>query len=68
MEYIFLKNFATYSEAELAKNTLEASGVKSMVQKGNMGAAGEFSGFAGDADLFVLAKDLDEAKEVLKEE
>ncbi|HDH31278.1 MAG TPA: hypothetical protein ENH26_00705 [Candidatus Wolfebacteria bacterium] len=62
---IFLKNFATYSEAELAKNLLENNDIKSMLQKGDIAVAGEFSGYAGDANLFVLEKDHNKAKEIL---
>ncbi|MFH0819447.1 MAG: hypothetical protein V1892_00255 [bacterium] len=66
-DLIFLKNFATYSEAELARNFLKANGFKSVViQKGNIAAASLFTGWTGDADVFVLRKDYNRAKELLE--
>ena len=60
-----LKNFSSLAEAELIKNLLEKEGVKSMIQRGESGAATEFSGAAGDADLFVKKDDFDKAREIL---
>ena len=67
MESVRLKNFGTYAEAELAKNLLEKLGVKARVQKGNnLNTLGEYTGFGGDADLFIFEKDFDKANDILK--
>jgi len=65
MDIILLKNFAMYPEAEMNKELLEKSGIKCMLQKGNLAAGGEFTGIAGDANLFVSKRDYAKAKEIL---
>lgn len=67
-DLIFLKHFSTVSEAELGRNILESNGIKSILQRGNQGAAARFSGWAGDANLFVLKKDHNQAKDILEVE
>lgn len=68
MNLVLLRNFSTLSEAELAKNLLEANGIRSMIQKGDIGAATRFSGAAGDANLFVKKEDYENALEILGDE
>ena len=65
IKFIKIKNFATYPEAEMSKELLEKSGIKCMLQKGNLAAGGEFTGITGDANLFVSARDYIKAKEIL---
>ena len=65
MNIVLLKNFAIYPEAEMSKELLEKSGIKCMLQKGNLAAGGEFTGITGDATLFVSARDYTKAKEIL---
>lgn len=64
---ILLKNFPSIMEAEIAKDILEKNGIKSGIQRGNEGASVEFVSVVGDANLFVLEKDLKKAKEILEE-
>lgn len=68
MQLKFLKNFATYSEAELGKNYLEKEGINSVIQKGDLAAGADFSGYAGNAELYVNEKDFERAKEILSNE
>jgi hypothetical protein len=62
MQDIFLKNFGSIMEAELAKRLLEADGIKSFIQKRTWTNPG---GDAMGADLFVSEKDLREASKIL---
>jgi hypothetical protein len=62
--FIFLKNFASVLEADLAKNLLEAYGVKCMIQKGRSGSRAH-SGYAGEGDLFVQDFDVEKARTFL---
>lgn len=62
---VLLQNFANYSEAMMAKEVLEKNGIKSIIQKGNLNAASEFTGWSGDADLFVLESNIEEAKKII---
>ena len=62
---ILLKNFSSIPEAELMKQFLDSEGIKSMIQKGNIGVASEFTGSVGDADLFVMKRDIEKAKKVI---
>jgi len=66
MKNVRLRNFGTYAEAELAKNLLKKFGIIAWVQKGNLNAPGEFTGFVGDADLFIFENDFQKAKEILE--
>lgn len=63
---ILLKNFSSIPEAELAKQLLNSERIKSMIQKGNIGVASEFTGSVGDANLFVVKRDVEKAKKILK--
>lgn len=65
MSEILLKIFDSLSEAKLAKNLLEKYGIKSIIQRGPLVAIGEI-GDIGRTDLFVLEKDIEKAKEILK--
>lgn len=66
MEQVRVKNFLTVIEAELAQNMLQASGIKSVIQKdGNALNGGVAQGGGLGVNLFVLEKDLQEAKELL---
>ena len=60
-----LKSFSTYSEAELVKNILEKEGIHSVIQKGDLAAGTDFSGYAGNAELYVSEKNFEKAKEIL---
>lgn len=60
-----IKNFATYSEGQLAENLLKGQGIKSVLQRGDSAAAAEFSGYVGEVDLFVLRNDFERAKNIL---
>lgn len=66
MEQKIVKNFTSVIDAELAKNALEASGIKSVIQKqgftGNGGIPA--AGILG-VDLSVLEKDYENAKKLL---
>lgn len=64
MDQIKIKNFATQIEAELAKNFLEARGIKSVIQNLGVTANGLPSDRFG-VDLSVLEKDAEEARELL---
>jgi len=63
MLLVLLKHFAFSPEAELAKNRLEAEGVKSLIQK--TGSSGAYTNLIGEADLFVQEVDLEKAKEII---
>lgn len=65
-EIVLLQHFSTLYEAELAKGRLEAEGMMCFIQKGNQAAFNSFNGMSGDADLFVLKKDLKKAREILE--
>ena len=66
MKQILVKNFLSEMEAELAKNMLEARGIKSVIQKeGSALNGGVATGGGLGVDLFVLEKDFEEAKELL---
>ena len=65
MDQIKVKSFATEMEAELAKNMLEAHGIKSFVQSKGVHSSGVPDGRFG-ADLFVLQKDVERVKEILE--
>ena len=65
MEEIVVKSFATEQEAELAKNLLQTYGVNSFVQGRGVHSSGIPSDRYG-ADLFVLEKDAESAKELLE--
>ena len=64
-DLVFLKNFSTLSEAEMAQDMLEQAGIHSVIQRGNLASAAQFSGAAGDADLFVLKNNLEQAQRIL---
>ena len=61
---ILLSSFATIAEAELAQNILRANNIPSVLQRGNMGVATQFSGWAGDAKVYVREMDLACAREI----
>ena len=65
LESVFLKNFANYSEAMMAKEILEKNEIKSVMQKGNLNAPSEFTGWIGDVNIFVLKNKLNKAKEII---
>lgn len=68
MKQVCIKNFSTEIEAELAQNMLEARGIKSVIQRGGYGAgAGPAASGVLGADLFVLEKDFEEAKNLLEQ-
>jgi len=63
---IFLQNFSSIPEAELAKQLLESNGIKSMIQRGYFGAVSD-TGFTMDVIyLYVQKKNADKAKKVLR--
>jgi hypothetical protein len=64
MDQVTVKNFASEMEAELARNMLLAYGVKSFVQLKGVHSGGITDSRFG-ADLMVLAKDIEKAKELL---
>jgi hypothetical protein len=68
MKEILIKSFSSYTEAEAAKNFLEKHGIHSVLQRGRTAAATEFTGFSGEADLFVLPSDIARVREILGEE
>jgi hypothetical protein len=68
MKDILFKTFASYAEAEAAKDLLSKHGIKSVVQRSNSSACVDFSGYAMGADIFILEKDKKEAGEILGEE
>ena len=65
MEETKIKNFNTEMEAELAKNMLQAHGIKSRVQTIGVHSSGIPNDRYG-ADLIVLQKDFNQATELLK--
>ncbi len=65
MEEIKIKSFATTIEAEMAKNMLQAYGIKSRVQTNGVHSSGIPDDRYG-ADLMVLKTDFDQALELLK--
>lgn len=65
MKQILLKSFNSVMEAELVKNLLQASGINSVVQKKGLEWAEGAGGDVAGADLFILEKDVEKAKEIL---
>jgi len=65
MDRIFIKNFATEQEAELAQNLLQAYKIKAFVQSKGVHSSGIPSDKFG-ADLFVLKDDAEEANDILE--
>lgn len=65
-DLFFIKNFSSIPEAELARQILRSNGIESMIQRGNSGAASEFSGSGGDAGLYVVKKNIGKAMEILE--
>ena len=65
MEEIKIKSFATEMEAELAKNMLQAYGIKSRIQTHGVHSSGIPNDRYG-ADLIVLKKVFNQAEELLK--
>jgi len=63
---VLLKNFATYADAMLVKEILENKGIKSGIQKGSLNTLGEFTGWVGDADMFVLEDKYEEVKKIIE--
>ncbi|OGF65348.1 hypothetical protein A2Z53_02440 [Candidatus Giovannonibacteria bacterium RIFCSPHIGHO2_02_42_15] len=66
MKLIKIKNFGSIAEAELARNFLKENGIESVVRRGDLAAAGEFTGAIGDADLLVSEENIKKAEEILK--
>jgi len=66
MKLMKIKNFGSIVEAALARNLLKTKGIESVVGKGNLGTAGEFTGAVGDADLFVSENKLEKARKILE--
>jgi putative signal transducing protein len=67
----FLKRFTSITEAELVKNLLKAYGIESILRKNihpSLDGMPAGMGDASGADLFVLEKDLSEAKNILSTE
>jgi len=64
MEEIIIKNFATETEAELAKNMLKAHGIKSRIIVQGVHSSGIPNDRYG-AHIIVLKKDFDRASELL---
>jgi hypothetical protein len=65
VKVVLLKNFSNYSEAMMIKELLEKQGIKSMIQKGDLNAASEFTGWTGDANIFVPENKFEEAKSII---
>ncbi|OGY58689.1 MAG: hypothetical protein A3F24_00485 [Candidatus Colwellbacteria bacterium RIFCSPHIGHO2_12_FULL_44_17] len=65
-DLVFLKNFATYNEAELEQDLLEKYCIKSVIQKGDIASIVDFVGHIGEANLLVTQKDYQKAKEILE--
>jgi hypothetical protein len=65
MKIISLKSFSSIAEAELAKNLLESSGIKCVIQKGGTNASAAYLGDSVGADLYVSEKDLEQANNLL---
>jgi len=65
MEEIKIKYFNSIGEAELAKALLTENGIEGMLQKNDRGFL-DSSGDLMGATLFVMDKDLEKAKKILK--
>ena len=65
MDLIVAKNFATLPEAEAAKELLEGVGIRGVVK--NISPLLGRGANSGEANLLVLARDLEKAKEILGE-
>ena len=67
-DLILLEPEASYSDAKIVERLLASYGVHVVLQRGDSGAASEFTGAFGEVDIFVLAKDLDRARTILREQ
>jgi len=64
MTKVFLKSYDQLALAELERGLLEAQGIKCLLKRSNLGMIYGSSG-SGGADIYVLAEDLEKAKEIL---
>jgi hypothetical protein len=65
MNLIAIRTYGTITEAELAKNLLEAEGVRCMVRKS---ALNVYAGNAAPAELLVKEADVEKAQEILSDD
>lgn len=68
MKWKTIKNFSNRIEAELAKGLLEANDINANVRSDDAGGTRPSLAFASGVELQVLEKDVQKAKELIKEE
>ncbi|OGF66507.1 MAG: hypothetical protein A2Y62_18765 [Candidatus Fischerbacteria bacterium RBG_13_37_8] len=63
---VFLQSFSTGLLAKMAQDLLEQHSIQTMFRKEELDAGSEFTNYIGPAELWVLKKDYQRAKRILK--
>jgi hypothetical protein len=64
--WVEIKSFSNKVEAEIAKASLENSGIRAEIKIDDFNGTGTYLGVLSTIRLFVLSKDLDKSKNLLK--
>lgn len=67
MDLVTVGSYPTTAEAELAKNLLEAEGLKAYVEEGETGGLFSITAPFGETKVAVSSADAEQAREILRE-